>query len=586
MSLVLTRSPLEVIGMNGGGAQKRRSARLSGEGNGNEGAENEPPTKKAKVNDATTTTTSVSTKQQDGDQNKAASKKKRKEYTDEADDFKFARKGSRRKKDATKSDQKASSDDKPAEEATAAAAEPPAPERVAEDAVPKTAQKKTRRRLPTTPEAEEDVKRVRRSKRLSHEADEQAAAQPSPHRASHAKSHANAERHVSPARGRPLTIEKKRKAGNDGGEEEKVMRIMLPFADTPVQRRNKEMRKASGENGRRSSAGMRGKRASSVIDEGRGHEVSESSTSTASQTRSSRKSAHEAYPSPDSDPGSSPQLRHDAHAVREQCADQHVCATAMPHSEVPASEFFKHISADLTEPRRMRCLLGWCGIRLLPQKPTPPAQSTPTASQEFQALQAARVIQEELSQDLVNNGMLSDWFSRDESVPPQLPLRKKPNPRNIANATKAEELERELERLKSERAGWEELVKSAAGVNLQQEEQSEDGPASVHAEHLDSPQRAIFDELNSDASATDAAGIQERLRRISNDIEFAVDRFTHGVHALKTTRDTAERVADKSLADAAKVLEQREKQRSSDQGVGQMDALRGLARVLNAQQRR
>lgn len=56
------------------------------------------------------------------------------------------------------------------------------------------------------------------------------------------------------------------------------------------------------------------------------------------------------------------------------------------------------------------------------------------------------MIQEELSQDLVNNGMLSDWFSRDESVPPQLPLRKKPNPRNIANATKAEELERELER--------------------------------------------------------------------------------------------------------------------------------------------
>jgi kinetochore protein Mis13/DSN1 len=58
----------------------------------------------------------------------------------------------------------------------------------------------------------------------------------------------------------------------------------------------------------------------------------------------------------------------------------------------------------------------------------------------------ARVIQEELSIELISNGLLSDWFSRDEAVPPQVPLRKKANPRNIANAAKAEELERELER--------------------------------------------------------------------------------------------------------------------------------------------
>ena len=57
--------------MNAAGAQKRRSARLSHEGNG----ENEPPSKKAKVNGAQTTT--VSTKEQDGDNN-AAAKTKRK----------------------------------------------------------------------------------------------------------------------------------------------------------------------------------------------------------------------------------------------------------------------------------------------------------------------------------------------------------------------------------------------------------------------------------------------------------------------------------------------------------------------------
>jgi hypothetical protein len=46
----------------------------------------------------------------------------------------------------------------------------------------------------------------------------------------------------------------------------------------------------------------------------------------------------------------------------------------------------------------------------------------------------------------VSKGILSDWFSRDDEPQQQVALRKKPNPRNIANAAKAEELERELER--------------------------------------------------------------------------------------------------------------------------------------------
>lgn len=45
-------------------------------------------------------------------------------------------------------------------------------------------------------------------------------------------------------------------------------KIMLPFADTPVITRNKEMRKASKDGHRRSSTGLRGRRASSLIDSG------------------------------------------------------------------------------------------------------------------------------------------------------------------------------------------------------------------------------------------------------------------------------------------------------------------------------
>lgn len=208
---------------------------------------------------------------------------------------------------------------------------------------------------------------------------------------------------------------------------------------------------------------------------------------------------------------------------------------------------------------------------------------------------------------MVTKGTLSDWFSRDETAPPQIPLRKKPNPRNITNAAKAEELERELERydspelqicrdadsvtrLKKERAEWDEVIQSASSAN-QQPEREDMPPGSVsplRQDALDSPQRAIFEQLQSSTadSTTEPEALQQRLRTISDNLEFAVDQFAHGVHALGMTRETASRVAEKSLANAANALEEREKQRAAGgRGADQMDTLRGLARVLNAQYR-
>lgn len=47
-----------------------------------------------------------------------------------------------------------------------------------------------------------------------------------------------------------------------------AQRIMLPFADTPVINRNKEMRNGSKDGHRRSSTGLRGRRASSLMESG------------------------------------------------------------------------------------------------------------------------------------------------------------------------------------------------------------------------------------------------------------------------------------------------------------------------------
>lgn len=110
--------------------------------------------------------------------------------------------------------------------------------------------------------------------------------------------------------GTPMDVDKTGSVA-DGAVES--AQIALPISDTPVINRNKEMRKKGGTGNRRSSLGMRGRRASSLIENGH---------------------------------------------------------TAIPHKEVETTEFYKHIEAEgLMEPRRMKQLLTWCGERALSEKP-------------------------------------------------------------------------------------------------------------------------------------------------------------------------------------------------------------------------
>jgi len=264
MSIVLTRSPLEPIGMNGAGVPKRRSARLSNEG----AEEHEPPAKRSRVNGVETTT--VSTKIQDGDANAVAKKRPRKVYDEEVEGFTFKKVSRKAKEGKPPVVRNSITERQPTPPPPSARpAEPgPAPNG---DVAPRLAQKKSRRRLPSTPERKAGGKPVRRSKRLSNE-NVLSDPAPSPHKPAHARSHANHEHSPSPEKALPVTVEKKRKRGANGLEEEqKIMRIALPFQDTPVIKRNKEFRKNSADGHRRSSSGMRGRRASSLIDEGRGN---------------------------------------------------------------------------------------------------------------------------------------------------------------------------------------------------------------------------------------------------------------------------------------------------------------------------
>lgn len=180
--------------------------------------------------------------------------------------------------------------------------------------------------------------------------------------------------------------------------------IALPFSDTPIINRNKELRRKNGQ--RRSSVGMRGRRASSLIDNGH---------------------------------------------------------SALPHREVDSAEFYKHIEAEgLPEPRRMRQLLMWCGERALSEKP-PHGSANSSAllgGKYFSSVIAilcsllttsARAIQDQLLKDFANRAEFSNWFGRDElpdeeAKKPKKPVVLKPNPRNIEHEEKIAELEARIKR--------------------------------------------------------------------------------------------------------------------------------------------
>ncbi|PGH18365.1 hypothetical protein AJ79_00431 [Helicocarpus griseus UAMH5409] len=321
--------------------------------------------------------------------------------------------------------------------------------------------------------------------------------------------------------------------------ETNTQKIALPFADTPVMRRNKEMRKEKSQKGqRRSSLGMRGRRASSLIESG--------------------------------------------------------ASNALPHDEVDTAHFYKHIESEgLSEPRRMRQLLTWCATRALGEKPSG------SRSGDESARLAARVIQEEILNEISNRSELSDWFGREETTPPAVVVRK-PNPRNILNEEKIKELEEQIHKLQLERQSLTALLRPPSIPRIRPPASTSEQPSStqqssstdqqkltdqepINSSLLDPSQQAILNTLNpytststsvssadkpaptsqqTDTSPTSISAISSRLSRLTTSLIPTLDSFAEGVHDIELFRHAADDVAGQVLKICARRLEERDRLRS------------------------
>ncbi|KAF2112929.1 kinetochore protein Mis13 [Lophiotrema nucula] len=461
--------------------------------------------------------------------NGATKKAAKASYDEDDDGFQFARRTSRR---------------------TAVKAHP-APESIPEEP-PKPASTRRKKNSLAPPEPEhEEPQRKRRSARLSGDKENLEApptSEPSKSLPKRTRKGASTEKSV--------LVEKKKHAtpapepdakssaflGVQTPQNDKIhiskrreTKIMLPFADTPVITRNKEMRKGNKDGHRRSSTGLRGRRASSLIESG--------------------------------------------------------MSNALPHSEVESREFYKYIEQSLPEPRRMKQLLTWCGARALPEKPSGDVENG-------NAIMAARAIQQELISDFANRPELSDWFSREDTAPTSVVKKANPhNVRNQSTLQELEEEVKRLEEEKAawEALASAQSLLSVPSITTETPALSEidtsllDPSQAAILEALQSQPQAPDPVVDTQPPAssftfTTPAALQSHLSQLSAALEPNIDIFADGVHKIQQYRNTAERVADRVLGTAAQRLEERDregKEKVGSGGIGVGDVLRSLSGVLN-----
>ncbi|KAJ5730521.1 uncharacterized protein N7483_005029 [Penicillium malachiteum] len=371
---------------------------------------------------------------------------------------------------------------------------------------------------------------TRKPKRTAHTADVELEAAHQLNSTRPSRNHespANAQHDKKGKRGRPARSKPIENNGFRSPELPAGKTVPLPTSDTPVIQRNKEFRGAKSAKGRRrSSLGMRGRRASSLIDSG--------------------------------------------------------ASNALPHREVGTADFYKHIADEgLPEPRRMRQLLIWCATRALGEKP-----SGSKYSQEDQSARlAARVIQDELLKDFSSNSDLSNWFSREDLNPPTV-IVKKPNPRNVQNTDKIKELEEQIHKLQKERQALNALLKqppippinpAAPEFPKSSKRYPKNSPQHIDSSLLDPSQQAILASLQPLSSRTvqsqpsndstsssqplppiPPSAVSSRLSKITTSLAPTMDSFAAGIHDIELYRSSADAVSSRILRVCAERLEERD----------------------------
>ncbi|CAN6616790.1 hypothetical protein TRVA0_006S03422 [Trichomonascus vanleenenianus] len=296
-------------------------------------------------------------------------------------------------------------------------------------------------------------------------------------------------------------------------------RIALPISDTPVIRRNQEMR-ANPAARRRSSLGSRGKRVSSI---GNGF-------------------------------------------------------VAVPHEEVDPRDFFKHVDPDIPEPHRMKQILLWCAKRVLDARAEELRQLIETKNQSSKAvmeqvtgLRIAQVIEQELVRDLTNGKINTSWWSRPESTTAAAHKTLMPNAQNVANMNNLEAFEKKLRDLTAEKEQWMAKLEAADSAARTAASEPHNNQEEEDWSLVDESTKPVYD------------GVLERTRndicaqadQFMRSIEPRVDALSDSVHRINA-------IVQASELFTASTMNKLVSQQPQPQPIVTRDLLRTLSRLADS----
>lgn len=256
---------------------------------------------------------------------------------------------------------------------------------------------------------------------------------------------------------------------------------------------------------------------------------------------------------------------------------------AKPHSEVSATEYYKLLDTSMPEPSQVRQLLVWCFRRKLEQE----NENDEDSAGSNTARGIAKIIKQELLEDLVDGAISTSWYSRrDESDESTLSSKRivRPNPLNESNKENVEIFTRKLRQLQAEKQEWHQSFDNAVAPLL--------GLSVVNTD-LDKQQlRKHADESGQQELANDVVDekLLERIQTTANDVktyvpellEESVDRLYHMLYQMGQTVKLVSKVEqDRLQAQVAQVV-QKFMGRGHDQPtrhITSKELLRGISRL-------
>lgn len=241
---------------------------------------------------------------------------------------------------------------------------------------------------------------------------------------------------------------------------------------------------------------------------------------------------------------------------------------ALPHPSISHESFFKHISEDLPEPLRMKQLLVWCAKRALDE------QKTNGSGKDARAISLARMIEEEILSDLIENKLSASWYHRKEN---DVLVKLRPHPRNIENQKKIKEFEERLSKLKEEMDTWNKL--EASFLSCENEEDYDNMKDEASEDLTD---KELFLSQNLDwVPPIEHSEFVSWLKSEEANLEFKVDRLYHSLHVINSFAQVSNQYATQLLGNVSKAVQERELQVQIDSGssdVSIKDILRAITR--------